>query len=700
MSARDALRILARRWLTCLLAFLVALGGFYYWSRTRVEEPLYVVRAHVLVREYPPLPARPQSTWQLTAPQTAPKAWLPILQGHRVRNDAYRNLESDADLARLGYAIQPVDIELVQVDFDESLNLLRVNSTHRFPEVAARIANVYAAAAERIGRDEANTLVDRSIELLGQDLADLTRRAQEADRLLETRLIELRRMLRADDPLEEVDRRRALRRDLADQINELKRRRDVDAHRLRALERDLVAAAALNREGLSDYPSVRFQAIASPEVEIIRKELETLFQQRAGYLKTRTEEHPAVTKNDEQIRDARSRLQNVRFSTVEKEIERRYVELRVDQETREIEIGVLLTAHLQASLREEITAAHADAVRHRDERARLQADVVETQRMIDQTRRLRSDVGYLYLFEPATAEGAQAQPTTPPASWALALLIAVMTAVAAAYVAELLDTRIRTDADVRRHMHYSVSAIVPELPREAFERIVLAEATPASELFDRIATLMRGSEEEPGPRRLVVGSAHHAEGKSTFTVQIGAALVRQGRRVILVDADLRLPTLHKQLNVPMQPGLADLIAADAVADAGRLRETIRQTELAGLDILTAGTKPELTYGLLNRKPLEALSDTLLKTYDIVLMDSPPLLKTGDGVKLAAAAERVVLLIGSGRVDKREAVWVKHFLGRVHPHEPWIILNRVPKGDAGGYSYYYYYYNSYDYRRPA
>jgi capsular exopolysaccharide synthesis family protein len=313
---------------------------------------------------------------------------------------------------------------------------------------------------------------------------------------------------------------------------------------------------------------------------------------------------------------------------------------------------------------------------------------------IDVTRRVPPGSGYLRRFEEASDRDVQPIPYSTQNVWVIGLLLALIVSVGCVYLLEMLDSAIRTDADIKRHLNYSVSAIIPTFDEELIQQLELAKTTPVTEIFDRFATVLRAPVDGVVPRTILVVSAQDAEGKSTFSLQLGAALARQKRAVTVVDADLRIPTLHKLLQTPQEPGLSELLEAAGEPSEELLGTAYRPTPIPGMRLIPAGTRTGLTYSLLDPEPTRRLLERLKQESEFVIIDTPPLLRTSDAMKLAGVVDGIVLLIQSGRLDKREAVWVKNFIEDVHPRPPWVVLNRVPRGEEAGY-YYYYYYSYYD-----
>ncbi|OHB75245.1 MAG: hypothetical protein A2Z34_07765 [Planctomycetes bacterium RBG_16_59_8] len=281
------------------------------------------------------------------------------------------------------------------------------------------------------------------------------------------------------------------------------------------------------------------------------------------------------------------------------------------------------------------------------------------------------------------------------------LTIAIIIGTAIAYLVELLDTTIKTDFDVKRHLNYPLLGTVPFLK----EGVLLNRPdcnTILLELFDTVATMLSTVASERMLKVVVVTSANPKEGKSSISVNIATALAKQGRRVVIVDGDLRIPAIHAFLNVPRAPGLAEALSGGVVARemlrnavgngerGGFLAEVTQASGIKGMSVIPCGEKPENPYELFESSRLSAVFQGLKAEYDFVIVDSPPLLLTGDALKIVSAADAALFVIESGKTDQKEASWAKHLLTSVGVTMVGTILNKATASREQYYRYYYHY----------
>ncbi|NUN65101.1 polysaccharide biosynthesis tyrosine autokinase [Pseudanabaena biceps] len=155
--------------------------------------------------------------------------------------------------------------------------------------------------------------------------------------------------------------------------------------------------------------------------------------------------------------------------------------------------------------------------------------------------------------------------------------------------------------------------------------------------------------EDISVRSLVITSALPGEGKSTIAIGLATSAARLHKRVLLVDADMRSPTLHKKLNLPNERGLSTLLASKGSIDS---RDVI-QTSNSTIDILTAGPIPSDSVTLLSSEWLQKLIASFEETYDLVIIDSPPVLGTVDTIQIASCSGGVIAVARIDRITRGE-----------------------------------------------
>jgi protein-tyrosine kinase len=184
-------------------------------------------------------------------------------------------------------------------------------------------------------------------------------------------------------------------------------------------------------------------------------------------------------------------------------------------------------------------------------------------------------------------------------------------------------------------------------------------------------------------RRVLVTSAGAGEGKSTTTANLGVALAQAERSVLLIDSDMRRPTLHTFFQLATTPGLSSYLAGDSMLEA-----VIQKTSVPNLSVVTCGPIPPNPAELLASRRMRDFLDASAERFDVLVLDSPPVLAVSDACVLAPLVNGVLLVVASGAVARPALRRAKEQLDAVHARTLGAILNRFDAG-AQGYSKRYY-----------
>lgn len=204
------------------------------------------------------------------------------------------------------------------------------------------------------------------------------------------------------------------------------------------------------------------------------------------------------------------------------------------------------------------------------------------------------------------------------------------------------------------------------------ERGLISYISPDSQISEQYRTIRTNihfSSLDKKYRSLVITSPGHKEGKSTTATNLAISLAQQGEKVLVVDADLRNPALHTIFNVDNTTGLTNVLTKEKT-----FSETIKQTEIEKLDILTSGTITSNPVELLSSPALDQMMGIAQKDYTVILIDSSPLLELTDARVLANKCDGTILVVGKGKTKLEEIVEAKRILDFARANCVGVILN--------------------------
>ncbi len=212
--------------------------------------------------------------------------------------------------------------------------------------------------------------------------------------------------------------------------------------------------------------------------------------------------------------------------------------------------------------------------------------------------------------------------------------------------------------------------------------------SPTAEAVRALLTNLRFSGAGQQLRSLVITSAGPSEGKSVIAANLAVAFAQLGRRVILIDADLRRPTVHERFHLSRHPGLSDLMIDADAPSAAVVEKYLQPGPVDSLRILTSGPIPPNPAELLGTSWASALFDVIESQADIIIWDTPPTLTVTDAVIMAARADATIQVVKAG-VTRRDMIVKTHdTLERVGANVLAPVLNQVKARDMGHYQYYY------------
>ncbi|MBU6393170.1 MAG: polysaccharide biosynthesis tyrosine autokinase [Sphingomonadales bacterium] len=276
----------------------------------------------------------------------------------------------------------------------------------------------------------------------------------------------------------------------------------------------------------------------------------------------------------------------------------------------------------------------------------------------------------------------------------VALLIGLGLAGAFIYLRTLLDDSVKVPEDIEGKLQMPFLGIIP-LARELDINMAMEDPkSPVSEGYNSLRSALLYSTPTGLPKKILVTSSQPSEGKSTTSLAIARGIARLGRSVVLLDVDLRRPSLHRaigMLNSDNSGGVSSILTSQSPID-----DVIRDTDINTLKMITSGPIPPSPTELLSSSQMPLLIDQLSERFDLVILDSPPVLGLADSPLLAALVDGVVIVIQSDRSRRGSLKASLRRLRSMHTHILGGLLTKFDPTNIGNRYSEYYGYNYYQY----
>ncbi len=284
----------------------------------------------------------------------------------------------------------------------------------------------------------------------------------------------------------------------------------------------------------------------------------------------------------------------------------------------------------------------------------------------------------------------------------LTVILALLAAFAAVYILEYIDLRVKNERDVTRFLSLPLLGVLPRVDRRELTQIS-AEGTPVAERFNTAATLVRTTARELDLHTFAVCSAVAREGKTTVSLNMAAALARKGTQVVLIDADMRMPQIHRLLGLSNEFGLSTLLSGwisprevidgimgqeGAPTGIAVVSDALQETAVPGLRVLTSGPQVHGAAQLIESDRFQQVIRYLTESVDFVIFDTPPIDRVGDALTVASLVDGCIFVVGAGQCEQQDVTWAKHLLTNVQANLLGAVLNRYAQRRGREAEYYY------------
>ncbi len=643
----DYLHVVQRRWRIALTIFLLVFGGVLL--NTLLQTPIY--RADVILR----IGAKPEASSEILE-RTRP--------GFFSIDSELQILLSRAVAERAAQALPPSDqvmnlvtsgVSAAERGKDTSLIMLSVENPD--PEVARDVANALAEAyaeQSRASKSQEATMMLGFIDAqLGNMDVDLDRSEQALQKF------------KIQTGLERLSPEGA---SLVEAAVGLEKQRAASQLRRQRLAAFIATAHAPGADlaAVQDLPGVQ------PEVARLLE----LRAKRNDLLRNYTAVHPAVVEIDDQLRQVEERIVGAA----------RLALRGIDQELAVIG-GNLARSSEQL---QEVPEQELELVRL-TRASKVNAELYSYLLQRQQETRIRQAAtsSSVEIIDRAQTPLRPVKPNRQK-NLALGLVLGSMLGIGVTFLLDYLDRTIKDEEDIQSKLGLAILGTIPKIDTvEAGTSHPLITRldplAPASEAFLALRTNLLYIITNQKHKTILVTSCLPDEGKSTVAANLAVTLAQTGAKTLLVDCDLRRPTLHRYFGQKDVPGLSDLlVGAEQAAGA------LRHIKAINLDFIPDGTEPPNPTQLLNSQQMRDFVASVQERYDFVVLDVPPLLPVADTLILASQVDLNVLTIESCRVPERLALRaIKSLHGHGAVPAGAVLNDKTGKGARyyGAYSYY-------------
>jgi len=426
------------------------------------------------------------------------------------------------------------------------------------------------------------------------------------------------------------------------------------------------------------------------QIRTLRQELSELRAKRAAELLDKTAQHPDVVLIDREIQATEGEL------------------TLALQEQHELSSAVAgyrsqLAAEVQRSdeLRAGIERATQEFGKYPDKMrrlAQLELAADATENLFKALQQQQYEIGIaealtmsdLQFVEPAVKPTRQAKPRIV-VNLAGGLLLGLLFGFALVFAFEYLDDSIKRPEELREIWDIQQLGSIPRYGRRDSKRLItdLPAHAPESEAYRTVRNSIAYATLDRPPRYIAVSSGVPEEGKSTVSMNLAISMARDGKRVVLVDCDLRRPTQHRFFpHTSNHVGVTNVLLGEA-----RLEDAYQDLPVPGLRLLAAGTLPRDPGSLVESLKMRQLLMDVARTCDVVIVDTPPVMVVNDAVVLGRQVDALVLVTEAGRASRKVFRDVRERLEGAGLRPIGIVFNKLDTANSG-YGGYYRYYRSY------
>jgi capsular exopolysaccharide synthesis family protein len=605
-----------------------------------------------------------------------------IIESYRILTNVIANLHLDEKLAHQNGSTTPWSIDetfdflshRISVEQTRMTSLIEISVRNQTPETAALIANGVADSYKQFRLEQWRNSRGRGIDALAEKQRSMTNELQEA----QNKLDDLRNQLEIVDMYDQS----VISLDLLS-----KRLEDWDHQRVLA-EADYLEYSnvlfnlhALSTNQLGGALPTANPHQTDPELNDLAANLRYAKEKMVEVKQSYGPDMPVYKSVKKQLEDCEASYQN-KIDAVMAGIDTRVKEdegfLQLIQQEEQ---KITDEKNLQAKKDRPYYNAKADV-----ELQRHNSDQLATLLIREMAELGQPNDNVVIVCNPARPDKIPVWPKTMLII-PLGVIVGLMVGLGLAFFIEYLDTSVKTIDDVERSLQAPVLGVIPQNVG-----LILDEGaeSPHAEAYRVLRTNLLFSRKNESWNTVSVLSGGAGEGKSTTLFNLATVFAQNGQRILVVDSDLRRPTLHKVLHVSNTVGLTDFLLKQR-----SLEEVIQKTKVPTLDFMASGKLPSSSMSILGSAQMKETIQELKRRYEFIFFDSPPLLGVSDASILASEMDMVLQVIQYRRYPQPMTLRAKQMILKVGGNLIGIVLNNINMSQDENYYYYsgYYEYQS-------
>lgn len=675
---RDLFRILsAQRWLiVATVAVVLVATGLLTFTAT----PYYRAKVRVLIERHNSNPTSFQEIYQLgTATDDYYSTQHKILESRAVAEAA---LESMTAEDRASYTktpgSDPVEefLRLRQILPVPKSRLVDIATDHPDPAVAGRAATALVAAYVKNGLQRLEDASSVALDKLQKDAEELQKKVIAAEQAVQ----EFRQKNEIVSTSDKQSLVAARLEKMTEELAEIERARSEAAARLHSADTAVVDASFAG-----DLP----EALDNLVIANCKRALLDARSERSQLAQTYKDQHPRLLAIASKIAAVEAQLRQ------EIQAVHRGLQQQLDRtEARATDVKQRIADQTKALMELEGRTGQYNLLVEEAESTRKLHDTVLARLKEVQLIHGAEQTNVHTIGSPEISGG----PVRPNKllNLVLALFGGLLLAGCLAFTLDLCDRTLKTEEDVTRLLGLPTLGLVPRLSGKRpgdgrLDQETLDERSALSEAFRTLRTSLAFSGRKKTLRTLAVTSAAPSEGKSLVAINLAVAFARSGKRVLLVDADLRRPRLHKAFALPPGEGFSSVLIGTR-----ELTEVVHRTPVENLHLLPCGVIPPNPVELLGGNGMKPAMDAMFAHYDLVLFDSPPVGVVSDASVIGTMVDHVLFVVRSCRTNRAHA---RRAVAQLHSTGADVAGSVVNNSDARAHRYseykYEYSYHSRD-----